>query len=33
MAYMTDLMPSPLLRCVGEAESRKIMEAEEEAVR
>ena len=28
LAYMTSLMPSPLLRCVSEAESRKTMEKE-----
>lgn len=29
MAYFTGLMPAPMLRWVGESESRKIMEEEQ----
>ena len=26
LSYLTSLMPSPILRCVSESESRKVME-------
>ena len=32
LSYITSLLPTPMLRCISESESRKVMETEEERI-